>query len=312
MSGAAPYSGLIVLNALCWLSLLSCGGGSGGGGTQNGPASPAAAQFSHVLVILEENHSFQQVIGQSVMPYLNSLVSQFGLATNYFANAHPSLPNYFMLTTGQTLTTSDTGGMVMAETVVNALMAAGKTWKCYAESIPSAGYNGGNTDLYDSSHVPFVFFSDVQNDAAQMANIVPFSQLSADTMSNQLRSYAFIVPNLQDNAHDCPGGGQSCDDSVKLAQADAWLAKNIQPLLNPILQQGGLLLITFDEGGSNDAANGGGQVPLLVISSKSKTGYKSTTFYQHQNTLRLTMDALSVTDLPGQAAGATQMGEFFH
>jgi hypothetical protein len=296
--------------AICLLGgLLSCGGGS----THNSPGNPAVPQFSHVFIVVEENHSYSQVIGQSTMPYLNSLANRFAVAANYFANTHPSLPNYFVLTTGQSITSDDNfTGSVTADNVVNALKSAGKTWKCYADSIPSPGYNGADTAVFVRRHVPFSFFSDVQGDAAQMGNIVPFSQLSADLTANQLPDYGFIVPNLQDDGHDCPGGGQSCDDGVRLGAADSWLAMNIQPLLNnPAFQQSGLLLITFDEGMDGDNANGGGQVPLLVISSKTKPGFKSTTFYQHQNTLRLILDGLGVTDLPGHAAGATQMGEFF-
>ncbi len=290
---------------LSLLALVACGGSS------HNPGDPNVPPFAHVFIVVEENHSFQQVIGQSSMPYLNSLASKYGLATNYFANAHPSLPNYFMLTTGQSLTSSDSfNGAVTADNAVQALASAGKTWKCYAESIPGAGYLGGNTAVYDRSHVPFTFFAAVQNDPMQVANLVPFPQLVTDLGANQLPNYGFIVPNLQDDAHDCPGGGDSCDDSSKLAAADAWLSANIQPVLgNPAFQQSGLLLITFDEG--SDDTNGGGQVPLLVISSRSKPGYKSTTFYQHESTLRLMLEALGVTDLPGSAAGATQMGEFF-
>jgi phosphatidylinositol-3-phosphatase len=293
--------------SLLW-SLLSCGGGN----TQS-QGNPTVPQFAHVFIVVEENHSSSQVIGQPTMPYFNSLANQFGLATNYFANTHPSLPNYFVLTTGQTLTNSDDfTGVVTDDTVVKALTAAGKTWKCYADSIPGVGYNGGNTPVYDRSHVPFLFFSTVQGNSAQTGNVVPFTQLAADMAANQLPDYAFIVPNQQNNAHDCPGGGTSCDDSVRLGAADAWLSANIQPLINhPTFQQSGLLLITFDEGSFDDTAHGGGQVPLLVISSKSKPGFKSTSFYQHQNTLRLMLDALGVTDLPGNAAGAAQMGEFF-
>ncbi len=299
---------------LRWCTILALLGGLlACRGMNNGPGNAAVPQFTHVFIVIEENHSYSQVIGQSAMPYLNSLANRYGLATNYFANDHPSLPNYFVLTTGQSITNQDTlTGAVTADQVVNALNSAGKTWKCYAESIPSPGYSGADTSLFVERHVPFLFFSEVQGNSAQMGHILPFSQLSADLSANQLPNYGFIVPNLQDDAHDCPGGGQSCDDSVRLGNADAWLAANIQPLLtNPAFQQSGLLLITFDEGADGDNAHGGGQVPLVVISSKSKQGYKSTTFYQHQNTLRLMLDALGVTDLPGHAAGATQMGEFF-
>jgi acid phosphatase len=266
-----------------------------------------------VFLVVEENHSFQQTIGNSAMPYLNSLASKYGLATQYFANMHPSLPNYFELTTGQTVTSGNgVAQPVTADNVVQALMGAGKTWECYAESLPNVGYRGPDAGPYDHSHVPFGFFATMQNDPRQAGNIVPFSQLAADLAADQLPNYGFIVPNIQSDGHDCPGGAASGDDNAKLANADAWLAANVQPLLeNPTFQASGLLLVTFDESMDGDTAHGGGQVPLLVISSKSKPGFKSTTLYQHQSTLRLMLDALGITHRPGDSAHATQMGEFF-
>src|SRR5215470_11350593 len=67
----------------------------------------AVPQAGHVVVVVEENHSYSSVIGNSAMPYLNSLANQYGLATQYFANTHPSIPNYFWLTTGQYVTLDD-------------------------------------------------------------------------------------------------------------------------------------------------------------------------------------------------------------
>lgn len=295
---------------LLLLGLVSCGGG--GGRMSQSPGDPNVPAFAHVFIVVEENHSYSEVIGQSVMPYLNSLAGKYGLATNYFANIHPSLPNYFMLSTGQTIAKDDSfSGTVSADNVVQALTNSGETWKCYAESLPGAGYLGGDAGLYARHHNPFAYFDVVLNNPNQQGNVVPFSQLAADMAANQLPNYGFIIPNLVDDAHDCPGGG-TCNDSAKLAQADAWLSASIQPLIsNATFQQSGLLLITFDEGNTMDNSHGGGQVPLLVISSKSKPGYKSTTLYQHESTLRLMLQALGVSDLPGAANGATQMGEFF-
>ncbi len=293
---------------LSLLALISCGGGSSHTNTGN----PNIPQFQHVFIVVEENHSFSQTIGNSAMPYLNSLSQKYGLATNYFADVHPSLPNYFMLTTGQTIAIDDTfSGTVTQDNVTQALTGAGKSWKVYAESLPNAGYLGGDVGLYARHHNPFAYFSMVINTPSQQENVVPFTQLATDMGANQLPNYGFIIPNLVNDAHDCPTGG-TCDDNTKLAQADAWLSSNIQPLVsNPAFQQSGLLLIVFDEGEISDDAHGGGQVALLVISSRSKPGFRSTTFYQHENTLRLMMDALGVADLPGAANGATQMGEFF-
>jgi hypothetical protein len=53
-------------------------------------------------VLVEENHSYPEVIGNSAMPNFNSLAAQYGLATQHFAVAHRSIPNYLLLTTGLT------------------------------------------------------------------------------------------------------------------------------------------------------------------------------------------------------------------
>src|SRR2546422_930621 len=73
-------------------------------------------KFGHVVIVLEENTNYSSVVGSSNMPYLNSLINQYGLATNYYADTHPSIGNYFALTTGQIITNNDgyvppTGGL---------------------------------------------------------------------------------------------------------------------------------------------------------------------------------------------------------
>lgn len=300
----------------------ACGGSSGsgnglsstgGGGNGTGGNVP---QFKHVLVVLEENHSFNDVIGNSQMPYLNGLATENALATQYYADAHPSLPNYFMLTVGEGTSITGTAGdafsgVVSDDNVVRALTAAGKSWKCYAESIPSAGYLGPDSGPYLRHHVPFTYFSDVQASATQAANIVPFPQFAIDMASNSLPDYAFVVPNANDDAHNCPVGMSTCTSDQMLAAADQWLSTNIQPLLSSSAFQNSLLIIVFDEAEDSDTEHGGGHVPLVMAGSQVKPGYQSTTLYQHESTLRLMMEALGVSDFPGAAANAPEMTEFF-
>ena len=77
------------------------------------------------------------------MPYLNGLARTYGLATQYYANAHPSIGNYFMMTVGDTITNDDGySGIVSGDNVVRALVAGGRTWKSYAEDLPCVGYRG--------------------------------------------------------------------------------------------------------------------------------------------------------------------------
>ena len=173
------------------------------------------------------------------------------------------------------------------------------------------GYTGGDVYPYVKRHNPFAYFSDVLNSPAQANNIVPFSQLFTDLANNQLPNYSFIIPNQQHNAHDCPAGMPGCTDAAKLAAADNWLSANIQPLISsPRFQQNGLLIITFDESVNADTAHGGGHIATIVISSRSKPGFNSASFYQHESVLRTTAEALGLTGFPGASATAPNMGEF--
>ena len=278
---------------------------SSASGPRPGPSpSPSGTipQFGHVVLVVEENHSYSTVIGSAAMPYLNSLASQYGLATQYFANTHPSIGNYFMLTTGQLVTNDDAfAGTVSVDNIVRDLITAGKTWKSYAESIPSTGYTGGDSYPYAKRHNPFSYFTDVVSSSTQVNNLVSLSQFNSDLANNQLSNFSYLLPNLLDDGHDGP-----------LQLADAWLQQNIAPLISsPAFQKDGLLIVVFDEADSNDSTNGGGHVAEFVISPKAKQGYRSTSLYQHQSTLRLVLHALAVPSYPAAASTAPEMGEFF-
>ena len=287
-----------------------CGGVSSKQVTTMPP--PAAATADHVFVVMLENHSFGQVIGNPAMPYLNGLATAHSLAADYFADAHPSIPNYFMLTTGNLETFDDNfPGTISDDNIVRALTGAGKSWKAYIESIPSAGYTGPNAGTYLKRHNPFAYLSDVTGSATQAANMVPLSQLSTDLAGGSVANFVYILPNSQDDAHDCPGGGTSCTSDQQLAAADAWLKANIDPVINSPKFGNSVLVITFDESVTQDFTNGGGQVATVLVGPHVKTGFRSSTMYQHQSLLRLVLQLLNVSDMPGASAVANSMGEFF-
>ena len=305
VAGVATFTGLSINNAGTGYTLVASANGvtSATSGSfdvttvQSGPLP----SFGHVVIVVEENTSFSEV-SDTTMPYLHSLMAQYGLATQYYANTHPSIGNYFEMTAGQIITNSDSYQLtVPADNIVRHLLAAGKTWKDYAEDLPSVGYTGPSTGNYARKHNPLSFFSDVVNDSVQVKRLVPFTQFALDLGGDTLPNYAFIVPNLCNDAHDCA-----------LSIADTWLQTNIAPLLNNAsFKRDGLLIVTFDEA-SGDDTNGGGRVVWTVISPKAKTAYVSTTLYQHQSTLRLSAEALGLTSFPGDAATASNMAEFFH
>jgi hypothetical protein len=264
--------------------------------------SASTGPFGHVFVVVEENEGHDDVMGNPRMPYLNSLANQYALATQYHANTHPSIGNYFMMTVGDIVTNSDGySGIVTNDNIVRQLLAAGKTWKSYAEDLPSVGYTGGDSGLYARRHNVLALLSDVAGSPAQARNLVPFSQFYADLAGNAFPNYSFIVPNLCNDGHDCP-----------LSTADAWLQANIAPLISSSqFQRDGLLIILYDEATDADQAHGGGRVAWVAVSAKAKRGYRSSTFYQHESTLRLTLDALGLAVFPNRAATAPDMREFF-
>ena len=259
-------------------------------------------RHGHVFIVVEENHSYASVVGTGAMPYLDTLIGRYALATQYYANTHPSIGNYFMLTVGQIVTNNDSYvDTIRDDNVVRRLLAAGKTWKSYADSLPSVGYTGGNVGKYVRRHNPLTYLSDVTDDPAQKQRLVPFTQFANDLAGDTLPNYSFIVPNLCHDAHDCA-----------LDSADTWLHSNIKPLIeSPRFQQDGLLVIVFDESVGSDVVYGGGQIVCVLVSAKVKPGYRSTTLYQHQSTLRMMIQALGLSSYPGAAASAVEMGEFF-
>jgi acid phosphatase len=247
------------------------------------------------------------------MPYLNGLISQYAVATNYYGNPHPSIGNYFMLTIGKIITNDDGySGKVSDDNIVRQFMSAGVTWKAYAESLPYAGYVGGDKYPYIKHHNPFAYFSDVRDSSTQKLNLVPFSQFAGDLANGKTPGYSFLIPNQYHNAHDCPQGMTSCTTGEKLKAADDWMKANIAPIVSSAaFQKDGLLLIVFDESTSSDSEYGGGHIAMVAVGRKIKHGYKGPNFYQHENLLRMTAEALGLTSFPGKAAGATNMSSLF-
>lgn len=276
-------------------------------------AFAAVPRVPHVYLVVLENTSYNSVVGSSSMPYLNSLAAKYGLATAYYGNTHPSIGNYFMLTTAQILTNNDaTTSTFDVNNVVRRLLTAGKTWKVYAESLPYAGYIGGDKYPYIKHHNPFAYLTDVRN-SSQKYNMVPFPQFAADLKNQAFPHYSFLVPNNRHNMHDCPPGYSSCTLAQKAKAADDWLKANVGPLVNSraFQKNGDILIVTWDESVSTDKAYGGGHVAWVVVSSKAKKGYRSGSFHQHQSTLKLTLKALGVYSYPGASATATDFGEMF-
>lgn len=214
------------------------------------------------------------------MAFLCSLKSQGSFSANYYAPSHPSIGNYNDLGWGVVTTTTDSctpttcGFPYSGDNIVRELEALGKAWKGYAESLPSTCYFGGDTGQYAVRHSPIPYISDVQSNC--LSRYVAFEDpnlgFAKDLANNTLPAYAFITPNLCDDAHDCTLPGSTVPDQ--------WLqTKVIQPLqnaghLDPATGDT-VLIVTFDES-NNDSTHGGGLVYWFMMGKGVKKNYQST------------------------------------
>jgi acid phosphatase len=275
-------------------------------------AATSVPHSNHVWIITEENYSYEKVIGNSNMPYFNSLASKYAVAAQYYANLHSSLTSLMWLLAGQGVTNdNNTTSCFNQDNIVRHLLYHGMTWKSYQEDLPYAGYTGLSWRYYLRRHNPLIDFVDVCA-PSQKLNSVPFSQLAKDISNNATPNYAYIAPNLLHDAHN-----------GTLAQADTWLSQQVPKILaRPEFRAGGdgILFIVFDEGTlyTDNRCSAtvpkwcGGRVATLMIGPKVKHGFKSQTLYHHQSLLRTVCDAFGFTTCPGAGSTAKPMADLFY
>jgi acid phosphatase len=276
--------------------------------TPRPPAPTGVPAFSHVFVIVMENHEYGSIIGSSAAPYINSLANNYGLATNYYGASHPSLPNYLALTAGSTfgITSDCTTCYVNSTNIADQVEASGRSWKAYMEDMPSPCYLGASYNNYAMKHNPFVYFDDIRNNPTRCAaHVVPFSTFSGDMSSGNVPNFVWITPNLCNDMHDC-----------SVSTGDAWL-RSVVPTItaSSAFRNGGALFITWDEGSTNAGCCGdayGGHVATLVISPRAIAGYRSTVAEDHYGLLRTIEDAFRLSHLNAAASSANvPLREYF-
>jgi phosphatidylinositol-3-phosphatase len=282
----------------------------------SGLALAQVPQSSHIWVVTEENHSYEEVIGNTSMPYFNSLAQTYGLATQYYSTQHNSLAALMWLVAGQEVTTNDNSTQCFnVDNVVRDLLAGNLTWRAYEEDLPYAGFQGLSYANYVRRHNPLIDFVDACTQQQQV-NSVPFTQLASDIQNNTTPNYAYITPNLLHDAHN-----------GTLAQADEWLSQNMPAILAlPEFQPGGdgLMFVVWDEGdldlnGEPDVrcseqidTGCGGRIATLVIGPQVRPAYQSQTLYSHPSLLATVCAAMAFASCPGAGSLASGMTDFFN
>lgn len=275
-----------------------------------GTKKPTAAP-RHVLIVMLENRSYNQVIGNSAAPFENSLAKSCGVATSMWGATHSSAANYLAVSFGQYPSGSVHGCNYpacasSATSVYQQLDSAGRAWKAYEEAMPIA-CDESNGPSYKIGHNPPIFSTGISSSECG-ARDVPVGSLTAksgafwnDLHGGRLRALSWITP---DTTND---GEASCGGSCALSLADSWLQEFISLVAASSEYRSGntAIFVTYDEGTGADSKIGedctdktadlaGSQpschVPLFVIYPGTKPGAHSGTFFDHYSLTRTVED----------------------
>ncbi|HEU0282487.1 MAG TPA: alkaline phosphatase family protein [Gallionella sp.] len=251
--------------------------------------APAVAQPlprpDHIVIVVEENKSFAQIIGNPAAPYINALAVRGALFTQSYGVTHPSQPNYLALFTGTTRGISSNACPLelSGANLAGALLEKGLSFTSYAESMPQAGFDGCVYGAYMRKHNP------VANWKELAALNQPFSVFPQDF--EKLPTVALVVPDQRNDMHD-----------GSIAQGDAWLAKNIEPYAQWAMTHNSLLIVTWDE----DDGSADNRVATLFVGPMVRRG-NSAQRINHYNILRTLSEMYGLPYL-GESTQAAPIG----
>jgi len=296
--------------ALCGLGVVLLGGASDASAaapTASAPCigSSAPAHYAHVIVIVEENKAYDQVMGHA--PYQTAISKACGYAANMHAETYPSLPNYLAMTSGavpgavagRDCQPSGTC-LANAPTIFD---QTGGSWRVYAESMPSNCARKNTPDgLYVPRHTAAPYFTGLA--AACLTRQLPLGTTTAGPFAAALKAgslpaFTLVAPNTTNDAH---GGCLSC--------ADAWLARWIPRIVaSPAYQDGSTaIFVTYD----SDNASAKNHIATTVIAPSVKPGTVAAGAFNHYSMLRTIEDVLGLPGHLGGAATAPSMTAAFN
>ena len=246
-----------------------------------GSQAQAANHFNKVLIIVFENTDFGDAVKQ---PYFSSLVKEGALLTNYHALTHPSQGNYVAMIAGSLLGVKDDKPVNLDQRHIGDLLEeAGKSWKLYAEDYPGNCFLGRSSGNYVRKHVPFLSFTNVQNNPTRCAKVVHSDEFQKDFMGGNLPAYSMYVPDLKNDGHD-----------TGVAFGDKWLKAHFDKTLHSSKFPDDLLVvITFDES-SHNLDN---KIYMLMLGPSVKVGSTSDIRYDHYSLLKTIEDNLGLGSL---------------
>jgi phosphatidylinositol-3-phosphatase len=248
-----------------------------------GPPRP-----DHVVIVMLENKRYDKIVGDPKTPWITGLSRSGANLTRFYAETHPSQPNYLALFSGSTQGVADNNcphDLGDRKNLAQQLAGAGHTFTGYAESLPSVGYRGCATGKYVRRHVPWVNFGNIPASSSR-----PFTAFPRDYA--KLPTLAFVVPNLCHDMHSCPK-----------AEADAWLKGTFAPYLAWAMTHNSLLIVTFDEDDKTDANH----IPTIIAGAHVRAG-QYPGHYDHYDLLRTLQQMYGLAPTGKSATGKVISG----
>lgn len=283
--------------------------------TLTAPSSSVPA-YDHVFVVMMENTTYSQVIGDTAdAPFINSLANRGTLLMNSSGTYHPSDENYLAIAGGDNFVQ---GAIyypnihVAAPHLGDRLEAVGKTWKAYEQGMGTPCNTNKNYDSYYApDDAPFINFTNISNDSTRcQAHLVDLGQLSSDLQT------AASTPNFAwlaaDDYYDGEASGNGSSASLKVQ--DGWLKQTLQPILNSPAWTGqrSLLILTWDESADKSNSSGNHIATILVDSKGSvRPGYGSSISYNHFHVGRTIEQALGLASLTANDTYAAPINDAF-
>jgi hypothetical protein len=233
------------------------------------PGANGVPRPDHVVIVIEENHSYSEIIGSSAAPYINSLAAQGALFTQSHATTHPSQPNYLHLFSGsnQGVTDDSCPHSFSTANLGQYLLDASLTFAGYSEDLPSVGSPVCTSGAYARKHAPWVNFTNIPT-----TTNLPFSYFPSDYTT--LPIVSFVIPNLNNDMHD-----------GTIQQGDTWLQQHLNGYVQWAMTHNSVLIMTFDE----DDSSQGNRIATIFVGQMVVPGQYSESI-NHFNLLRTLED----------------------
>lgn len=305
-----PLGLVAVIAAVAFLVPAADAATAGPCGTLTG--TPA---YEHVVVIMDENVSYNQLKKSPQASYLHSLAAQCGSELFMHAATHPSQTNYMAMTSG---VASGLGIHTANDNVFHQAQVHGDTWKVYGEDMPRTC---ANTKVpYKTGHNPAFWYTDLQTptNTCALYDVPMKPALDNDIANDSLPKFAWITPNICNDMH----GLASCPmpNSQRIGAGDTWLSTMIPRLTAMPSYQAGqtLIVMTWDEGNGGEVSGSdctdplvyssqtSCQIPTIIVSPYVTTGATDATDHNLYGLLGDVQDILGYPRL-GRAVGASSL-----